>query len=380
MYIVDIKRTPVGKFLGSLSNFSAPQLTKPLFSYFLKIYPFLKNKTDEVIMGNVLSAGIGMNPARIAAYNGGIGESVPAYTVNHVCASGMNAIIQGYRSILSGENNLVLAGGMESMSQAPFLLKEGRKMKFGSHTLLDSLQNDGLYCGLCNKTMGETAENIAQKYSISRVAQDKYSVESHKKALKAQKDRIFSSEIIEIAGFNIDESPRIDSSLKKLASLKASFKTKGNVTAGNSSTISDGAVLALLASEKALKKYGLKPIAQILDTVFVGLKPELMGLGPKYAIKKLLKRNSLSIKDIDLFEINEAFAVQMLAVIQDLKINQKRVNVHGGSIALGHPLGMTGARIMLSLITALRKTGGKIGIASLCVGGGQGVGVLIKTL
>ena len=380
MYLIDIRRTPIGKFLGSLSGFFAPELAKPLFSYFLKTYPFLKKETDEVIMGNVLSAGIGMNPARIAAYNGGINESVPAYTVNHVCASGMNAIAQGYRSIRLGDSHLVLAGGMESMSQAPYLLKGVRNMKFGSHTLLDSLQNDGLYCILSNEVMGETAENIVLKYSISRLAQDKYAFESHRKALKAQKDKVFSSEIIEIAGLSTDESVRKDTSLKKLAALKSSFRTGGTVTAGNSSSINDGAALALLASEEAVKKHGLKPVAQILDTVFIGLKPKLMGMGPKHAIEKLLKRNSLSIKDIDLFEINEAFAVQILAVIKELKINSKKVNIHGGAIALGHPLGMTGTRIILSLITALKRTGGRIGIASLCVGGGQGAAMLIKNL
>lgn len=380
MYLIDIKRTPIGKFMGSLSSLSAPELTKPLFSYFLKTYPFLRKKTDEVILGNVLSAGIGMNPARIASYYGGISESVPAYTVNHVCASGMNAITQGYRSIRLGDSHLVLAGGMESMSQAPFLLKDARNIKFGSRTLFDSLQHDGLCCSLSNQTMGETAENIAKKYSISRLAQDKYALESQKKALRAQKDKVFSSEIIEIAGLSIDESVRKDVTLEKLTVLKSSFTTKGTVTAGNSSTISDGAALALLASEKAIKKYGLKPVAQILDTVFVGLKPELMGMGPKYAIEKLLKRNSLSIKDIDLFEINEAFAAQILAVMKELKIDSRKVNVNSGAIALGHPLGMTGSRIILSLITALKTTGGKLGIASLCVGGGQGSAMLVRIL
>lgn len=381
MYLIDIKRTPVGKFLGALSNLSAPELAKPLFSYFLDTYPYLKKQTDEVIMGNVLSAGIGMNPARIAACDGGVSDSVPAYSINHVCASGMNAIVQGLRSIRAGDSHLILAGGMESMSQAPYLLKGARlSLKFGSHTLLDSLQHDGLYCSLSHEMMGTTAENIARKYAISRVAQDRYALDSHHKALIAQKDKVFSSEIIGLPELKADEGPRKDTSLARLASLKPAFKTQGTVTAGNSSTISDGAALALLASEKALKRHGLTPMAQILDAVFVGLKPEFMGMGPKYAVEKLLKRKSLSITDIDLFEINEAFAVQVLAVMQELKIESRKVNIHGGGIALGHPLGMSGARIIASLITALKHTRGKLGIASLCVGGGQGAAILLKNL
>ena len=381
MYIVDIKRTPVGKFLGSFSNLSAPELAKPLFSYFLKTYPYLRKNTDEVIIGNVFSAGIGMNPARIAAFQSGIDVSVPAYTVNHVCASGLNAIVQGFRSIRTGDSHFILAGGMESMSQAPYLLKGVRAgLKFGSHTLIDSLQNDGLYCSLCHGTMGVTAENIAKKYAISRVAQDRYALDSHRKAVQAQKNKVFASEIISFPELNVDESPRKDTTLEKLASLRPAFKSKGTVTAGNSSSISDGAALALLVSEKALRKYRLKPMARILDAVFVGLKPELMGMGPKYAVEKILKRNSLNVADIDLFEINEAFAAQVLAVIKELNVNEKKVNIYGGAIAIGHPLGMSGARIVASLITALKRTRGKLGIASLCVGGGQGAAILIKNI
>ncbi len=376
-----MKRTPVGKFLGSLSGLSAPELAKPLFSYFLSKYPYLKNKTDEVVIGNVLSAGIGMNPARIAAMLGGVDESVPSYTVNHVCASGMNAIIQAFRSIRAGDTHIVLAGGMESMSQAPYLLKGARKgLKFGSQTLIDSLQHDGLYCSLCHGAMGVTAENVAKKYAISRASQDRYALSSHQKAVLAQEHRIFANEIIAIEELKADECPRKETSLEKLASLKAVFKDGGTVTAGNSSSINDGAALALLASEKAVQTYGLKPMARIIDYVFIGLKPELMGMGPKLAIEKLLKKNSLSLNDIDLFEINEAFASQILAVIQELKINDSKVNIYGGAIAFGHPLGMSGARIIGTLITGLKQIKGKLGIASLCVGGGQGAAILLENI
>ena len=381
MYIVDIKRTPVGKFLGSLSGLSAPELAKPLFSYFLEKYPYLKHETDEVIIGNVLSAGIGMNPARIAAMLGGIDESVPSYTINHVCASGMNTIIQAFRLIRAGDAHLVLAGGMESMSQAPYLLTGARKgLKFGSHMVIDSLQHDGLHCSLCHSAMGVTAENVAKKYAINRTSQDRYALSSHQKAVLAQDSHVFAHEIIEMGELKVDEGPRKDTSLEKLASLKPVFKDGETVTAGNASTINDGAVLALLASEKAVQMHGLKPMARIIDYVFVGLKPELMGMGPKLAIEKLLKKNSLSLNSINLFEINEAFASQVLAVIQELKINASKVNIYGGAIALGHPLGMSGARIVGTLITALKHKGGKLGIATLCVGGGQGAAILLENI
>lgn len=379
MYIIGVKRTPVGKFLGSLSGLSAPELAKPLFSYFLAKYPYLKHETDEVIMGNVLSAGIGMNPARIAAMLGGVDKSVPSYTVNHVCASGMNAIIQGFRLIRAGDAHLVLAGGMESMSQAPYLLKGVRNgLKFGSQMLVDSLQHDGLYCSLFNGAMGVTAENIAKKYAINRTSQDRYALSSHLKAVLAQKHHAFANEIIEMIELKTDEGPRKDTSLKRLVSLKAIFKNGGTVTAGNASTMNDGAALAFLASKKAVQTHGLMPIARIVDCVFVGLQPELMGMGPKLAIAKLLKRNSLTLNSIDLFEINEAFASPVLAVIKELKINISKVNIYGGAIALGHPLGMSGARIVGTLITGLKQTKGKLGIATLCVGGGQGAALLLE--
>lgn len=381
MYIVDIKRTAIGKFLGSLSKLSAPELTKPLFSYFLDKYPYLKKGTDEVVMGNVLSAGIGMNPARIAAVEGGMSESVPVYGISHVCASGMNAMVQGFRAIRADDVDIVMAGGMESMSNTPFLLNRTRKgMRFGSRPLIDSLQHDGLCCSLLHEAMGNVAEYMAKKYRIDRKAQDVFSLSSHRKAIAAQKNKVFESEIIEMEELKADESPRKDTSLGKLALLEPVFKKDGTVTVGNACPINDGAALSFIASERAVKKYKLKPMARIVDSVFVGLKPEIMGMGPKYAIEKLLKKNHLIMKDIDLFEINEAFAVQVLAVIRDLRINEERLNINGGALAIGHPLGMTGVRIIGSLITGLKKTSGKLGIASLCVGGGQGAAILIENL
>jgi acetyl-CoA C-acetyltransferase len=381
MYIIDIKRTPVGKFLGGLSNFSAPELEKPLFAYFLNKYPFLKNKVDEVIIGNVLSAGIGMNPARMAASKGGISEKVPSFTLNQVCASGLTAIIQGNRLIKSGEGELVLSGGMESMSNAPFLVKGIRKgLKYDNKELIDSIKNDGLYCSLSELIMGETAENINKKYKISRKSQDEYSFESHRRAVAAQKHKYFKNEIISIADVDQDESPRKDTSVEKLTLLKPIFRSNGSVTAGNSSGINDGAALSLIASKEALSKFNLNPMVEIVDTVLVGLSPEIMGMGAGVAIEKLLKKNKMKTSDIDLFEINEAFASQVLAVMNELKLDGSRVNIYGGAIAIGHPIGMSGVRIVGSLINGLKRTKGEFGIASLCVGGGQGAAILIKIL
>lgn len=381
MYIVDFKRTPIGKFMGSLSGISAPELTNPLFEFFLNKYPFLVSGTNEVVIGNVNSAGIGMNPARIASYNGGMDKSVPAYTVNHACASGMNAIIQGYRAIKSGDADVVLAGGMESMSQTPFLLRGARKgFTYGNQMMLDSLYIDGLYCCLSKALVGEISENLTKKYSITRDEQDQFAFESHKKASKALYNKSFNGDIIKCYGLNCDESVRKNTTIEALAQLKPVFHNKGALTAGNVSPLSDGAALMLLVSENALNKFKLKPKARIIDSVFVGLDPKLMGMGPKYAIKKILKKNNLNIDSIDVFEINEAFAVQVIAVIKELGIVEKDVNINGGAIALGHPLGMSGARIIGSLITSLKQKKKKFGVASLCVGGGQGAAVLIENL
>ena len=381
MYLIEVKRTPIGKFLGTLSHLSAPQLTQPLFAHFLAKYPFLKTQTDEVIMGNVLSAGIGMNPARIAASLGGLSYQVPSYTLNQVCASSMSAVIQACRSIRAAAAHLILAGGMESMSQAPHLLHGVRQgIKYGSISLVDSLAHDGLYCSLSHLSMGGTAEIVAQKYKISRNAQDNYALRSHRLAVQAQKHGLLAQEIIPLLSLATDEGPRPNTSIKKLRFLKPAFKTNGTVTAGNASSLNDGASLTLVASKTAVNRYDLKPQAKIIDGVFVGVRPELMGLGPIAAIQSILKRNALSLKDIDVFEINEAFAVQVLTVMQVLKIPQSRVNRHGGAIALGHPLGMRGVLIIGSLINVLRQTGGRRGIASLCIGGGQGAAVLIEIL
>lgn len=381
MYIVDYKRTPVGKFLGSLSLLSAPMLTEPIFRYFFKKYPFLVKQTDEVILGNVLSAGVGLNPARIASVSSGIDISVPSYTINHACASGMNAIVQGVRSIKLGEANLILAGGMESMSNAPHLLNSMRRgKKFGEVEFVDSIKNDGLYCSLSNALAGELSELLAKKYAVSREEQDKYAFNSHTKAFFYSSQKQYKKEVIQLPYLSKDEGIRHDSNTKLLSDLKPVFSSSGCITAGNSSPLSDGAAIFLLASQKGIDKFKLKPKAEIIDAVSIGIDPKYMGMGPVSAINLILKRNNLRIKDIDVFEINEAFAVQVLSVIKKIGLDEKKVNVNGGAIAIGHPLGMSGARIIGSLISAMKVKKSELGIASLCVGGGQGYATLIKNI
>jgi acetyl-CoA acetyltransferase family protein len=246
--------------------------------------------------------------------------------------------------------------------------------------LMDSLQHDGLYCSLSQGMMGEISEKLARRYSVNREDQDRYALASHRKAIRAQESGIFSKEIISMELLQIDEGPRKDTSLKQLSSLRPAFTPNGTITAGNSSTVNDGAAISLLASEKLVKKYGLHPQVRIIDAVFIGLQPDLMGMGAFYAVEKLLHKNSLETKNVDLFEINEAFAVQAISVIKKLEIDESKVNIYGGAIAIGHPLGMSGARIIGSLINALKQTNSRLGVASLCVGGGQGAAILIENI
>lgn len=388
-YIIDIKRTAIGKYQGTLKNIDAINLIIPIFNYFIKKYPFLKNHTDEIIIGNVLSAGLGQNPARIASFKAGIANKTPSFTVNHVCGSGMTSIIQGIKSIILQNADIALAGGMESMSNAPYLLNNHRVgRKFGNDKLVDSIFQDGLYCSLTNSIMGKTAENIAKKYKITRKDQDKFAFNSHAKAITAIDKGYFNNEIIDLisnikgktAIFNKDESPRRDTSIEKLEKLNSIFKNKGTVTAGNSSGINDGAALCLLTSENAIKKYNIKPMAKIIAYDYIGLSPIYMGLGSYYSISRIIKKSKININNIDLFEINEAFASQVLAVIKLLKIEKQKVNINGGAIALGHPLGASGTRILATLVYNLKRTGSRYGIASLCIGGGQGVSVLVEKI
>ncbi len=389
VYILDAKRTPVGKYGGSLLHTPATDLAAIVIQSLLKSSPAISKNIDEIIIGNVLSAGLGQNPARIAAIKSGLNKKIPAYIVNKVCGSGLQSIIIGTYQIQSGNAQLILAGGMENMSRAPYLVENHRfGAKLGHHTLKDSMMYDGLFCSLIGESMGVTAENIAKKYKISRKNQDEYALNSHKKALSAKKNGIFKEEIVpvtikngkETISFLNDEQPRENTSIEALGKLDPVFKQNGTVTAGNSSSLNDAASAILIASEQFIKKHTLKPMAKIISFSSVGLDPAYMGLGAYYAAKKALSDAHLNPRDIDLWEINEAFASQTLAVLQLLRITEEKVNVHGGALALGHPIGASGSRILTTLIHELKRRKGKYGVATLCIGGGQGVAMVIENI
>ncbi len=343
-------------------------------------------RIDEVIMGNVLSAGHGQNVTRQSAVRAGIPIDIPAFTVNKVCASGMKALHLAYQAIKSGEAEIVIAGGMESMSQTPYAVKEARwGIRMFDTSFVDLMVLDGLWEIFYGYHMGVTAENIAELYGISREEQDLLGLKSHEKALKAIEKGYFKEEIVPvqiktkegIKDFETDERP-MKTSLEKMAKLPPVFKKDGTITAGNASGINDGAAALLLMSEEKAKELSLKPLARILGFAFAGVEPAFMGLGPVSAVKKLLSNLSLSIKEIDLFELNEAFASQAIACIRELGLPEEKVNIYGSGISLGHPIGCTGARIVVTLAYALKRHGLKKGIATLCVGGGMGAAICIE--
>ena len=389
VYIVAAKRTPIGKFNGSLSAFTAAELGAKVMSAVIKQSNLPPELIDQVLMGNVLQAGQGQNPARKASRIAGLPISVPAITVNDVCGSGLTSINMGMSLILSGQAECVLAGGMESMSNAPYLLDRARfGYRMGNGILLDSMLEDSLVDSIGKYHMGVTAENIVEKYGITRKQMDTYSVESHKKATNATDLGKFTNEIVELEiatreGTSIiskDEGIRENSSVENLSKLKGVFKDEGTVSAGNSSSINDGAAAVLMVSESLAEKYGLTPLVEVLDSAIVGLEPEFMGLGPVYAIRKLLAQNNLEVSDIDIFELNEAFASQSIACSQELSIDAQKLNPKGGAIALGHPVGASGSRILTTLIYEMLENNAKLGVASLCVGGGMGISTLLRAI
>ena len=397
-YIVNAKRSAIGKFCGSMSNISSGELAGQIIKSILEESKVSKANIDEVILGNVLSAGQGQGVARQASIFAEIPVEVPAYSLNMVCGSGMKSIMIAYSQIKAGLSNLVVAGGVENMSQAPFVtdskIRSGYKM--GGMKLKDSMINDGLTDIFNNYHMGITAENICEKYNISREEQDKFAVKSQEKAIKAVRENKFDDEIIPVTVKNkdeykiikTDEYPNPNTSFEVLSKLRPAFKKGGTVTAGNASGINDGASVLLIASEEAINKYKLKPMAEIISVGQGGVDPSIMGLGPIPAIKEALDKSNLQLKDIDLIELNEAFAVQSLAVLEELKNIYKvddtwleeRVNVNGGAIALGHPLGASGARIVTTLLYEMKKRNLDKGLASLCIGGGMGTSIIIKLI
>jgi acetyl-CoA C-acetyltransferase len=396
VYIVEAKRSAIGAYLGTLKDMDPGHLAGEVIKDLTKDID--KTIVDEVIVGNILSAGHSQGIGRQSSIYGGLPDSTVAYSINILCGSGMKAVMNAVSEIKAGNKDVIIAGGVESMSQAPYLIPpKGRSgLGLGNSQIVDSMVNDALIDAFGGFHMGVTAENIANKYNISRVAQDEYAVSSQKKAIIADDAGKFEDEITPITiksrrGETIfvkDEYINRKTSLEKLSSLRAAFKKDGTVTAGNSSGINDGASFTLIASQDAVKKYGLKPLVEIIDCTQVGIDPAFMGLTPGYAVSKLLDKNNLHFNDIDLYEINEAFAAQCLGVHEILKekfnitseeINAK-VNLNGSSIALGHPVGASGNRIIVSLVYEMQKRKSKYGVASLCIGGGLGTAILLKSV
>lgn len=386
VYIVAAQRTPIGKFGGALAPLTAAQLGAAAIKGALAASGLAAEKVDQVLMGNVIQAGGGQNPARQAAIAAGLPQSVPAITVNDVCASGMSSINLGASLIQSGQAQVIVAGGMESMSNAPYLLQRARQgYRFGDGQLVDALQRDGLNDAWGGYPMGMTAENVNNRYQVSREEQDQFALTSHQRAVAAQRQHAFDDEIVPVmvqrrkqtVVVDQDESPRPDTSLSVLSKLKPVFKPNGSVTAGNSSGLNDGGAAVILVSREAVEKYQLRPLAQWRASSLVGLDPQLMGLGPYYAVSKLFQTTELTEKDVDIFELNEAFASQTLVSQRLLKLPAAKVNPYGGAIALGHPLGCSGARIIVTLVHQLWSLNQRVGVASLCVGGGMGAATLI---
>ncbi|MBI0180723.1 MULTISPECIES: acetyl-CoA C-acetyltransferase [Snodgrassella] len=386
--IVSAARTAIGSFNGSLASVSAINLGKVVIDEALKRAALDAGAVNEVIMGNVLQAGLGQNPARQAALNAGIPSSVPAFTVNKVCGSGLKSIVLATQSILTGDNDIVVAGGMENMSQAPYLLGSKARwgLKMGNTELYDTMVNDGLTCATNHYHMGITAENIAEQYSISREEQDELALRSQKLATEANNNGDFEAEIVPVTIssrkgdiiFKQDEYPKADSTTEGLAKLRPAFKKDGTVTAGNSSGINDGAAALVLMSETRAKELGLKPLAYIRSYASGGVDPSIMGMGPVPATRLALQKAALQLSDIDLIEANEAFAAQFLGVGRELNFDMDKTNIHGGAIALGHPIGASGARILVTLLYSMLHRDKQLGLATLCIGGGQGTAVILE--
>jgi len=386
--ILGARRTPIGSFLGAFKDVPAVDLgiaaAAPLLS------EVQGSDIADVIVGNVLQTGQGMNPARQIALRSGLPQAVPGQTVNRVCGSGMQALVSAMQGIAAGDGRLYLAGGAENMSRAPFLsldMRTGRKM--GDAALLDGLTHDGLTDPTHSYHMGITAENIAERWKITREEQDAFALESHRRATAAMDQKIFADEIVPVdvpgrkgsVRVESDESVRPDTSMEALAKLKPVFKRDGGtVTAGNASGLNDGAAMLTVASEEYAAAHGLAPLAEIVSYAAIGVDPALMGIGPTAAVPLALKRAGLQIQDIDIFELNEAFAAQSLAVVRDLGIGMERVNISGGAIALGHPIGASGARVVVTLAHALRRQNKELGVASLCIGGGMGIAVVVRAV
>lgn len=386
--IVSARRSPIGSFGGSLKNMSAVELGKKVLEASLKDINLDPSLVDEVILGNVLSGGLGQNVSRQVAINAGIPQEKSAFTINKVCGSGLKTVVLAAQSIMLGDNEIVVAGGTESMSQAPYVLESERWGKrMGDAKVIDTMLSDGLVDAFHGIHMGITAENIAEKFGFTREQQDEFAAKSQNKAEVAVTSGRFKEEIVEIeipqrkgepVIFKDDEFPRFGSTVEKLSNLRPAFKKDGTVTAGNASGVNDGAAILVLMSREKADELGLEVLASIESYASAGVDPTIMGTGPIPATKKALEKAGLTVEDLDLVESNEAFASQAMSVMQELGLNEDITNVNGGAIALGHPIGASGARILVTLLHEMKKRDAKNGLATLCIGGGQGIALVVK--
>lgn len=388
--IASAVRTAIGKFGGSLLPLSAPELGAIVIKEALKRANVPGEKVDEVIFGNVLQAGLGQNPARQASIKAGLPIEVPAFTVNKVCGSGLKCVELAAQSILAGDNDIVVAGGMESMSNAPFVTSGKARwgLRMGDSKLVDVMIKDGLWDAFNNYHMGITSENVAEKFGVTREDQDEVSARSQQRAIAAIKSGAFKDEIVPVTiktkkgetVFDTDEFPREGTTTEILAKLRPAFKQGGTVTAGNASGLNDGAAALVIMSAEKAQELGIKPMAKILSHASAGVDPAIMGIGPIPASRKALSKAGLEVKDLDLIEANEAFAAQFVEVGRELNFDPDKVNVNGGAIALGHPIGASGARILVTLLYALKNRDKKLGLATLCIGGGMGTSAVVEML
>ena len=386
--IISAARTPVGKFLGSLKGFKATELGAIVVRESVKRAGIKPEDVDEVIMGCVIQAGLGQNPARQAALNGGLPSTVAAVTVNKVCGSGLKAVMMAAQGVQLGDSEMVVAGGMESMSNAPYLIPKAREgYRLGNGELVDSMINDGLWCAFENYHMGCTGEVVADEYSISRSQQDEFAVGSHRKAAAAIRAGKFKDEIVPVdipqrkgaaIVFDTDETVREDTSMEGLGKLKPAFKSEGTVTAGNAPSVNDGASAVVVTSLRRARELGVEPMARIVAQAVAGVDPRLVMMAPVEAVRKLFKKTGWSPSEVDLVELNEAFSVAALAVTRELGLDPEKVNVNGGAVALGHAIGQSGSRLLTSILYELKRRDAKRGIVSLCLGGGNAVAMAIE--
>ena len=386
--IIGAVRTPVGKFQGSLKGFKATELGAIVVREVVKRAGVSPEMVDEVIMGCVIQAGLGQNPARQAALNGGLPNTVSAVTINKVCGSGLKAVMMAAQGIQLGDTEVVVAGGMESMSNAPYLLEKAREgYRLGNGTLVDSMINDGLWCAFDNQHMGCTGEVVAERFNVNRTEQDEYALGSHRKAATAIKDGRFKDEIVPVeipqkkgaaTVFDTDETVREDTSMEVLGKLKPAFKEGGTVTAGNAPGVNDGASALVVTSLERANALGVEPMARIVAQATSGTEPQLVMMAPVEAIKKVLQKANWSTNDVDLIELNEAFAVQAVAITRELGLDPERVNVNGGAVALGHAIGQSGSRLLTTMLFEMKRRDAHRGLVALCLGGGNAVALAVE--